>query len=128
MSTCTPYTVAIVDGTGDDAQFPAPPPALSPVDINAASGFPLVPFPATAGKFTRIYRLVLTADGPTTITFRDGAAALPGTVKIAAAGETVVLDPGIFPYWQGSVNTDFKLDSSSAVQLTGAIWGFVNAS
>jgi hypothetical protein len=126
MTDCTPITQEVIDGEGDTSQFPIPPPALSPIAINASSGFPLTLQAATAGNLTRLYRLFLVVDGATELTFYDGATALAPVLK-CAAGEQLVLDQSLFPWFQGSVNTDFKMDSSNAVQLTGAAWINLNA-
>lgn len=126
MATCTPVTQEVIDGEGDTSQFPVPPPSLSPVGINASGGFPLVLQAATAGNLTRLYRLLLVADGATTLTFYDGATPLAPLIKMAA-GEELILDQGRFPWFQGSVNADFKMDSSNAVQLTGGAYLFLNA-
>lgn len=127
MADCTAFTYKATDGSGSNVNFPALPPLLTPVDINASAGFPLTIFHATAGMFVRIYRINLVADAATIITFKDGAAALPFEIKMAA-GEIASADVSIFPWWQGSVNQDFTLNVSVACQLTGAIWGFLNAS
>lgn len=123
---CTPLTQSLIDGSGNDYDVAVPPLDLTPIGINASGGFPLTLQAATAGMLVRVYRLFLVADGATTLTFMDGATNLIPQLKLAA-GEQVVLDVNLLPWWQGSVNTDFKLNSSAAVQLTGAAWINLNA-
>lgn len=123
MADCTPITQIVVDGDGTTSNFPIPPPSLTPIDVNASTGFPLVLQAATAGMLTRVYRLYLTVTAPCTLAFEDGGAALPGKIDMPAGGN-VTLDQGMFPWWQGSVNMDFKLNviAAGAISIEGAVW------
>lgn len=126
MANCTPVTMAVLDANGNPQNMPVPPPLLVPIQINASGGFPVTLEGASAGNICRLYRLFVVADGDTTISFLDGATGLFSIKMIA--GETVTLDPQIFPWAQGTVNTDFKLQSTNAVQLTGCAWINLNPS
>ncbi|MGH6887998.1 MAG: hypothetical protein ACREHF_02175 [Rhizomicrobium sp.] len=121
MADCTPLQQTLIDGTGTQYDVAVPPLDLAPIAINTSSGGLSTLQAATAGNLTRLFRLFLVADGATTITFYDGATALVPALKLAA-GEQLVLDQSLFPWFQGSLDTDFKMNSSNAVQLTGAAW------
>jgi hypothetical protein len=121
MADCTPITQVVVDGNGTDQNFPAPPADLTPIGINVSTGISTTLQAATAGYLTRLYRLFLVADGACSLTFFDGATALDPVIKMAA-GETVILDQGLFPWFQGTPDTDFKFQTSAAVQITGCAW------
>jgi hypothetical protein len=123
MADCTPITQIVVDGDGTTSNFPIPPPSLTPIDVNASSVFPLTLQAATAGTLTRVYRIYLTVSGPCTLVFDDGGTALPGKIEMQGAGN-VTLDQGLFPWWQGSVDTDFKLNliAPGSVTVEGAVW------
>jgi hypothetical protein len=115
----------VVDGDGNQQNFPVPPPLLAPVEINANSGFPLTLVAATAGMIIRVYRMFLTIDAATVLTFQDGATNLVPEFK-PQAGEQITLDPQLFPWFQTTIGDALKLNSSNAVQITGAVWVNLN--
>ncbi len=91
-----------------------------PFDNAAASG-DAVAVTAVPGQTTKVYRLLLVAAGATTITIKDGATALTGPMSLAA-NEAMVLDFDGEPWFTGSVNTNFIVNSSAAVQISGRVY------
>lgn len=127
MANCTPIVLAVTDGNGNAQSAAIPPPYLSPIDINAAGGFPLSIVAATAGMIVRVYRMFLVVGGATTLTFDDGATALPGKIVVSEPNEVITLDQGLLPWYQTAIGDALNLASSANVQLTGAIWVNLNA-
>lgn len=125
MGNITPITMPVTAGDGSPQNLPVPPPYLAPVQVNFASGYPQQLVAATPGSLTRLYRVFLVADGATTLTFCDGAAVC-FTWKAEAPGDTLTLDPGIWAWAQGSLDTAFNLNSSNNVQITGTVWTNLN--
>jgi len=76
---------------------------------------------AAAGKATRLYRLLLVVSGATNITIKDGSTALTGAMPIAANG-SITLDFSGEPWFVGSNNTNFIVNSSNAVNVEGSVW------
>lgn len=111
-----------IDTTGRAAIVPAAGPmVLTPFVINTASSGDLTIAAATASKKNRLMRLVLIVGGATNITFKDGTTALSGPMQLLANGG-ITLDFSGEPWFEASTNADLKINSSNAVQLSGAAW------
>jgi hypothetical protein len=91
---------------------------LTEVKIDTASSGDLALVAAVAGQTTKLYRIILVAAGATTITFKDGATALTGAMTLNAGG-AIVLDFDGTPWFTGSANAAFNVNSSAAVQISG---------
>lgn len=94
---------------------------LIPVPINTAVSGDIIIQPAVVLASTKLYRLILLFGGATNITFKDGAIALSGPLPFVANG-TIVLDFSGDPWYIGSLNTNFIINSSNAVQISGTAW------
>jgi hypothetical protein len=94
---------------------------LIPVPINTAAGGDIVISPAVVNESTKLYRLLLVAGGATNITFKDGATPLSGPIPFST-NSGLVLDFSGDPWYIGSLNTNFIINSSSAVQVSGTAW------
>jgi hypothetical protein len=94
---------------------------LNLVVINTAAPGDLVIQPATFNFSTKLYRLVLMFAGPTNLTFKDGTTPLSGPMPFIA-NQGLVLDFSGDPWYEGSLNTDFIINSSVGVQMSGSAW------
>jgi hypothetical protein len=102
-------------------------PGLAPAQLssisfdNAAAAGDAVAVGAASGQTTKVYRLLLVAAAATTIVFKDGSTVLTGPMALAA-NEAMVLDFDGEPWFTGSLNTNFIVNSSGAVQVSGRIY------
>lgn len=76
---------------------------------------------AVAAQTTKIYRLFLVVAGATTLTFKDGSSALTGAMTMTSGG-SLTLDFDGNPWFTGSANTAFNLNSGNAVQVSGRLY------
>ena len=77
------------------------------------------------GQTAKVYRLFLVAAGATNLTIKDGATALTGAIALPANG-SITLDFDGEPWFTGSPNTNFIINSSAAVQISGRIYFIQN--
>jgi hypothetical protein len=75
---------------------------------------------AVAGQKTRVYGVRLNAAAPTTVQLKDGAGTVLEVFNLVA-GVPYILELREQPYYTGSVNTAFILNSSLAVQVDGEL-------
>jgi hypothetical protein len=94
---------------------------LTEVVINTAAGGDIVISPAVAQASTKLYRLLLLCNGTTNLIFKDGANPLSGPLPFTAGGG-MVLDFSGDPWYVGSLATNFIINSSNAVQISGTAW------
>lgn len=127
MANVTPIAVSILDGNGNPQSLAMPPPYLTPIAVNAASGFPLNLVAATSGMIVRVYRVLLVVGGATTLTFEDGSTPLGGGIVVSEPNEIIALDPSLLPWFQTAAGDALNLASSSNVQITGTVWVNLNA-
>lgn len=81
---------------------------------------------AVAAKTTRVYRIFFVCAAGTVITIKNGAGtALTGAMTMGAGG-AFMLDFQAEPWFTCSANTAFIINSSNAVQVSGAVY-YVNA-
>jgi hypothetical protein len=98
---------------------------LVQVPINNVLGGDIIISPAVVQASTKLYRLLLLCGGMTSITFVDGTSPLSGPMPMLANG-SIVLDFSGDPWYVGSLNTNFIINSSSAVQVSGTAWVVVS--
>lgn len=79
------------------------------------------PIAAVASQTVRVFRLVLTADAATTITFRDSANNFGDSQYLAANG-SVVLDLSNEPWYITSSGNAFVIKQSGSANLGVRIW------
>lgn len=76
---------------------------------------------AVASQIVHVYRLFFIVGGATNITFKDGAGIfLTGAMPFLANGY-MVLDPTDCPWLETSAGNVFIINSSNAVQVSGAL-------
>jgi len=124
VNDCTALTQELIDATGTTYDVAVTPLDLVPVAIDngGAAGTQQL-MDATVGELPRLYRLWLQVDGATVISFIDGVGGTEQPLKIKCPGaQTIVLDLGILPWAQGSVNTKFFIKTTNAVQITGCAY------
>lgn len=73
------------------------------------------------GLKVRVYRLLLTTQAATTVTFQDGSSNLTGAIGLGANG-AIVLDNTGDPWFQTGTGNTFALTQSATATITGAIW------
>ena len=78
-----------------------------------------------AGKKIYIFRLYFILGGASNLTFKDGSTALTGAMPFLANGY-MVLDPTLVPWHECASGDAFIINSSNAVQVSGAI-GYVQS-
>lgn len=94
------------------------------IDFAASGDTPVVA--AVAGKIVYIFRLFFIVGAATNIIFKDGAGvALTGAMPFLANGY-MVLDPTECPWLQTSAGNGFIINSSNAVQVSGAL-GYIQS-
>jgi hypothetical protein len=119
----TPANYLIIDANGNAQHKMAPAPAslLTSAAINfSASGLNAI-VAAVAAKTTKIHRIFFKVNGATTITFQDGSTALTGPIQMLS-NDSIILDFSGDPWFTGSTNTAFNLNSTNAVQVSGTVW------
>lgn len=126
MANCTAITQIIEDGAGNNQNIPVPPSNLSGVAINTAAAGDIALVAATAGMIVRCYRFLIVVAGATTLTFKDGGAAVPGAIAFNGA-DKIVLDLELLPWFQTAIGNELALNNSNAVQISGAAWVNLNA-
>lgn len=88
--------------------------------INFATSGDHTVIPAVAAQTHKVHALVLTAASTVTITFKNGAGAFTGAFTLAA-GVPFVLEYMEDPWFTCGTNTDFVINTSGAVQVTGTL-------
>jgi hypothetical protein len=100
--------------------------ALTSAAVTFASSGDNTVVAAVSAKTTKVYRLMIVVAGATSIIFKDGAGtSLTGAMPIAANG-SITLDFDGEPWFTGSTNTAFIINSSNAVQVSGIIY-YINS-
>lgn len=92
--------------------------ALTAFIINSAAAADIVIAAAAAGLKNRLYRLVLTAAGTTTIQFKRGATVMSGAMTLIA-GTPFVLEFSGEPWVTTAVNETLVITNGAAVQISG---------
>lgn len=82
---------------------------------------------AVAGKTIHIVDMILTVAAATTLTFKDGAAAISGPLFAPAGGAQFILHENPNSEWFATTNpaNNFVLNSTVAVQLSGIVHYFL---
>lgn len=94
--------------------------AFLPIDFNLAGANVVVS--GVAGKRILVYRVFWIVGDDTNITIQDGPNTnLTGALPFLANG-TLALDISNIPWFQTSAGNDFILNSTAAVQVSGAIY------
>lgn len=88
---------------------------------NAAASGDTTLVAATASVKTRVYRMKLSVAGATIISIKDGAGTTLEKFNFAGDGGALILDFSARPWYTGTVNTAFILNSSAAVQVDGSL-------
>lgn len=114
-------TFALVGYSGGGSAVPAATSQLTPTKIDFATSGNHNVIAGVSAKVIAVYRVLLVVAGATNITFEDGTTALTGALPLAANG-TVVLDFQSEPWFVTSTAAAFNINSSAAVQVSGAIW------
>lgn len=78
-----------------------------------------------SGKVIRVYRLFLVVGGATNLTFEDGSNALCGPLPILANG-SIVLDIDGSPWFTTTSGNAFTIANSGSVQVSGAVYYYVD--
>jgi hypothetical protein len=99
-------------------------PELSHSIVNSAAGGTLAIAAAVAGQRAAIYRIVLSANGATVLTFQDTAGTALSAPYSFAAGGSLTLDTQVNgdPWFQSGAGLGLQLNSSAAVQVSGDIY------
>ena len=104
--------LAIQPGPGVPSQF-------STVAINQSASGDTTLVAAVASQSTKLYAMILVCTGATAITIKDGAStSLTGAMSFGANGG-FTLDMMGEPWFSGTANTAFIINSSNAVQVSG---------
>ena len=96
-------------------------PDLTFARINKATSGDSTLVAATASVKTRVYRMKLSVAAATVIQIKDGAGTVLEVFNFAGNGGGIVLDFSNRPWYTGTVNTAFIINSSNAVQVDGSI-------
>lgn len=80
---------------------------------------------AVSAQTTRVYRMRLSVAGATIVQIKDGSTVLE-VFNFAGNGGALILDLSDRPYYKGSTNANFVLNSSAAVQVDGML-GYVQS-
>lgn len=117
-----------VEGTVDADNPSRPPQVTAGQQLVTVTNLSEVKIDTTSSSLTlvagvslqtaRLYRVFLTADAATTITFKDGATGLTGAISLAAAG-SFVLDLQSEPWFTTSAGNSLVLTQSGSAQLSG---------
>jgi hypothetical protein len=103
------------------ASAPMPSKNLSTAPITFSSSGDNTIVAAVGGQTTRVHRMYIVVGGTTSITIKNGAASsLTGAMPLGQNG-TLVFDFSSEPWWITSANTAFIINSSAAVQVSGAV-------
>lgn len=76
------------------------------------------------GKKIYIFRLYFIVGASTSITFKNGTTALTGAMPFPTGG--MVLDPTLAPWHECDTGAAFVMNSTNAVQVSGAI-GYIQS-
>jgi hypothetical protein len=122
MTAVSPLLQNVIDGDGNETGFPVPPTTLTVIPITGSS-FPETLQAATAGQLTRLYRLFVVASANAVVTFLDGSSPLAPALTLEA-GVPLELSSDLFPWYMGSINTDFDINivAAGGTTLTGAAY------
>ncbi len=82
--------------------------------------------PAVVGQVTSLYRMLITVDNVTNITFKRGATVLSGPMAMFAGGSLMLPPNGAQPWLVTGVNEALILNSSAAVNI-GGMFGYRTA-
>lgn len=88
---------------------------------NAAASGDTTLVAAVAGKQTRVYGFRISVAGATIVTMKDGAGTSLEVFNFAGAGGYAFFELREEPYYTGTANTAFILNSSAAVQVDGRL-------
>jgi hypothetical protein len=91
----------------------------APINFNASGQQALVA--GVTGKIIRVYRLWLTVSAQTNLEFQDGSTPLSGSAPCGSNGG-ITLDFTGEPWYVGSANNAFNLNSSNPVQCGGTVY------
>jgi hypothetical protein len=86
----------------------------------SSSGDNTVIAAGTGAQTVKVYRIYFTVAAATTITFKDGS--VTDAAQTLFPGCTFALDFDGEPWFTGAAATAFKINSSSAVQVSGRIY------
>lgn len=75
---------------------------------------------AVAGQTIRVYDIALACDSANALTFKDGATALSGAMKVS--GLSLDMSPHGRPRFICTKGNAFVINLGSAVQTSGTIW------
>ncbi len=120
----TSATWVLGAGTNDVGKFRFSLPsssALTEVIINQSASGDTTLVSATSSLVTRLYSVFLVVAGITNLTFKDGSTALTGAMPFVA-NQGMALDLRAEPWFTGTANTAFILNSSQAVQVSGRMY------
>src|SRR5689334_16629252 len=76
---------------------------------------------AIATNRIKVHRIFIVVGGSTNITFKHGTTAFTGALPMTANGG-ITLDITGEPWFITALNEAFVINSSSAVQVSGALW------
>ena len=92
-----------------------------PLPISCSSAGDNILIAGVNDKNILIFRIFLTVDGATLLTFKDGSTNLTGAMTFTAGG-AMVLDMTGMPWFQINRGNSFIVNSSNAVQISGAVY------
>jgi hypothetical protein len=98
--------------------------ATTPVEINISASGSTVLVAGSGTKSVRVYRLFLVVAGATNITFKDNAGTpvvFTGAMPLQANG-SITLDFSSEPWFTTTAGAGFVINSSNAVQISGALY------
>lgn len=94
---------------------------LTPLAISTTTSGLKILVAAVTAKIIRVYRMVLTTDAATSLTFQSDATGLSGPIPLLAGGG-VALDLGAEPWFVTVTGQGFKMNTSNSANIGGVIY------